>query len=141
MNPPNEKNYIFALHFRRALLVPIKHSGTKKPAMVTFKNPSAPTFFVYIVKITTMGQHFLKYGNFAKKLFTYIGTFLQVNAPIYIDAFMFYKVSSTYRYNETRQLIMLVNRLQNSTDADLAYYWASDIRFDTFGDNKFADNG
>ena len=40
-----------------------------------------------------------------------------------------------------RQLILLVNRLQNSTDADLAYYWASDIRFDTFGDNKFTDNG
>ena len=54
---------------------------------------------------------------------------------------MFYKVSPTYRYNATRQLILLVNRLQNSTDADLAYYWASDIRFDTFGDNKFADNG
>ena len=54
---------------------------------------------------------------------------------------VFNKVSSTYRYTATRQLILLVNRLQNSTDADLAYYWASDIRFDTSSDNKFADNG
>ena len=54
---------------------------------------------------------------------------------------MFYKLASTYRYNATRQLILLVNRLQNSTDADLAYYWASDISFAPSSDNKFADNG
>ena len=54
---------------------------------------------------------------------------------------MCYKVSSTSIYTQTCQLLMLVNRLQNSTDADLAYYWASDIRFDTSGDNKFSDNG
>ena len=40
-----------------------------------------------------------------------------------------------------RQLLLVVNSLQNSTDAELAYYWASDINFATSGDNKFADNG
>ena len=40
-----------------------------------------------------------------------------------------------------RQLLLVVNSLQNSTDAELAYYWASDINFATSGDNKLADNG
>ena len=54
---------------------------------------------------------------------------------------MFNKVGSTYPYIATRQAFLVVKRLQNSTRADLAYYWASDIRFDTSGDNKFSDNG
>ena len=54
---------------------------------------------------------------------------------------MFYKIVSTYWYRATRQLLLLVNSLQNSTDAELAYYWASDISFDTSGNNKFAASG
>ena len=109
--------------------------------MITFKNPSAPTFCLIYWKLLLWKLHFLKYGHFGMKLFSYVGNFLQDNAPIYIDVFIFNKVSSTYRYRATRQLLLLVNSLQNSTDAELAYYWASDISFDTSGNNKFADSG
>ena len=54
---------------------------------------------------------------------------------------MFNKVGSTYPYIATRQAFLLVNRLQNSTRADLAYYRASDIGFDTCSQSKFADYG
>ena len=90
-----------------------------------------------------MGRHLFEIWQFCHEvIYLHRNFFLgQCNAPIYLNVFMCYNVGSTYPFIAMRQAFLVVKRLQNLTRADLAYYWASDIRFDTSGQNKFADYG
>ena len=94
----------------------------KKSTHLSQNRPSAATFSFIYYKSLLWDNIFLKNCHFAMKLFIYIGTFLQVNAPIYLDVFMFYKLVSTYLYIAMRQALMPLLWPSGQSGSELLVY-------------------